>query len=680
MSKLNQIKFTLIDLIVLFSYYFFCLFLVLAIFGCFNRLLIILGLIPLLIFLIIFRKQIIFPKRYLAFFILIPLICLGLLLFFGRYSGDALYYWLPLVREIVLQGEIPELFMNSATCFTDRMPLMPLFFAGVFSFFGLSPFFVSILIFFFVAATTCLLYQWVKEKGISQEYIFFIILLLLTSPIFLKYGWTLHQEAFVLFFGTAFFYYLEKYQQRNNGFDFLLLVFSFVLAIASKFIAIILVLPLAWLVIKDKLFKEIPTSIFLISLPVIFWFIRNYLIYGNPFFFPIINEIFGGEYLYLIHKVGESSKYAREIISANETPLMGSYILTGIISFFKSLWIFCPVFILSIYGFWKQRKIQYLLLILLFFIATCFVLNKFFFIDPYPRYWYILLGLLLVYSLVGLTYIKSRIFLSLLFSFNLFGLLNTKLYLSQSKFIAPLEGYFNLFYQASQFIYEYKLIFAMLLGIFFYFLIAHQKYSKYLLLLLFCSYLVKTSSIQLSWLNIWLPILFLILLTIIWRFFINLKEGVLRKLIITYIIILLILNSWGLTSLYYIFHEKFTFPRIEEFYGVLPAAAKEIKQIEGENKDFYIYVAFPHYLTWYHNYKVVTKDNYTFHLITNLEYQENIDSLELHRLFKRSNIKYIIENSHRTFWENFFNKIKSRPDLFKVILEKDGYYLWRVYE
>jgi len=322
----------------------------------------------------------------------------------------------------------------------------------------------------------------------------------------------------------------------------------------------------------------------------------------------------------------------------------------------------------------KEENSIYFLFFIFFLVILLIV-----FLHRYIRYFYPFLGLLIIYALLGLELIKSRIFLSSIFFINLWGLLSTKVSLSQSRFLSPIEGSLSVFSTIAQFIYDYKLILAVGLGLFFYFFISQKRHSKYLILLLICAYLVKSSVVQIgSWLNIWLPILFLIFIVLFWRLLLKFKEGILRKLVITYIIILLVLNSWGLASLYFLAYHQFTFPNPRETYVDLPQIAKEIEKLEGESRDFYVFVAFSSGLDWYHNYKVVKPGSYGFHVITDLQYRNDLTASEIHNLFQRSKIKYLVQNNYRPKWPIFFDKIESRSDLFEPILRGEESSLWRV--
>ena len=659
--NLKKIEFELIDLIVISSYYFFCLLLFLSLTGLFKKELIGAGVIIFILLLVFFCRKVVFKKYYLYFFILIPLFFIGVLLFLGSFAGDAIYFWLPWAREIVLQQKMPDFLLESPVWTTSRMPLVPLFYAGIFGLLGFKASLATILSFFFAASTIFLLFQWLHEKGIDKKYIFFAALLILTNPIMLRFGGSLHQETFVLFFFTAFFYYLEKYQKTKSHLHFFLIFFSFVLASVSKVTGLILILPIVWLIIKNRPLKKEIGYLFLISLPLIIWFIRTYLIYGNPIY-PFLNNLFKGPYyeVYLI---------INQIAQQVHPVFMGS-VFAKLATLPYVFLLFCPFIILSFYGFWKERKIQYLALFLIFLLTILFIAP----FHNYYRYLLPFLGLLAIYALAGLAELKSRIFLSFVFFTSLWGLFSTEIFFSRSEFFAPIEQNLAIFSQASQFFYNYGLILAAALGLFFYFFISQRSCAKYLILLLICSYLVKSDVVQIgSWLNVWLPILLLIFIIFIWKFLTKLNEETLRKLAIAYMIVLLVLSSWGLASIYFLAHRQVAFPNLKEAYGILPRVAETLGELEGENRDFYVYVASSGYLAWYHNYKVVTYETPTFHVITNLKYREDMSAEEIHDLFQASNIKYIVENGEKEQLRAFYDKIKSRPDLFERLQES----LWQ---
>src|SRR3989344_5294510 len=113
LSTLNNQKFTSIDLIVLSSYYLFCLFLVLGLTGLFKREFIIIGLAPIFLFFWFFRPLKLSFNKLAVFFVLVPVLFAGVLFIKGAFNGDGIDYWLPWAREIVLQGRMPDFLFNT---------------------------------------------------------------------------------------------------------------------------------------------------------------------------------------------------------------------------------------------------------------------------------------------------------------------------------------------------------------------------------------------------------------------------------------------------------------------------------------------------------------------------------------------------------------------------------------
>ena len=673
-SQTTPKKFSLVDLIVFSSYYIFCVLLSLSLTGLFKKEFIILGLlVGLLFFSIFFWKRIEFKKYYLYFFIIVPLILTGVLLIRGCFGGDGIDYWLPWAKEIVLQERMPDFLLNNTAWLNSRMPVLPLFQAGIFSLFGFANWAIAFLPFFFAAASALLLYRWLLEKGVGKIYIIFGVLLLLTNPLFLNRAGEIGQESLILFFFTAFFYYLEKYQKTNNRSYFLLIFISFALASASKFSGLFLFLPLVWFIVKNKHLKKSLFYLPLTFLPSLAWLIRNYIVYDNPVY-PLLNGVFKGQYYELFLTVDR--------IIQKYNPIFWDNVMARIAEIPVSLLLlFCPLGILAFYGFWKEKKIQYIVLFLVFLLLNLLLIS----IPDYVRYLIPFSALFIVYAIVGIEAVRSRIFLSFVFFFSLLGLFFTKISLSQSQFISPIEEALSSLKSVSQFVYDYRLILAIVLSVFFFFLILpHRRSAKYLILLLASAYLIKAYSFHLgSWVNVWLPILSLIFIILIWKLAIKLREEVLWKLVAVYIIILLMSNAWGLATVYFLAHGQFVFPNIEEAYGSQPQVAAEIEKLEGENRDFYVYTSSASYFDWYHNLKVVLSRNAAFHVLTNLEageeFEESFSPVEIYNLFQKYNIKYVIDNHpDRPPLVPFFNKIKSRPDLFKPILQKEGADLWLV--
>ena len=659
----------LIDLTVLACFYFFSALLFLSLTGLFSRFWLCLILVIGLILFWFFRSCFKLNKYYFVFFLLFFLFFIGLVLFKGRLAGDGFRYWLLWAREIAEQGRMPDFLFSANSFVICRMPLMVLLMAGFFELFSAHEFLALIVPFFFLAMSALLVYNW-SQMHLKKPYWIFAPLLVLFNPVTLKWAWDFHQEALILFFFTAFFYYLEKYYQSNKFLYFFLLCLSLVLAIASKLTGFILVpVFLIYLIARRK---TIPRSwligIVFLFFPIIIWLLRNYFVYLNPFA-PYFNELFKGVFYGIIRlSEGELLKHSvSDVFDSFSTRL--KFLLQGV------LFEIFPFVLLTVYGFFQKKKSSYFLILVLFFLLAS---SKSFFIDPnqMSRYLYPLLGLFVVYGLAGLEQAKkSKLFISVLFFLALLGLFDLPLSLATSHF--SLERILSPLALMTNFILQNKIIIAGLFSLFFYFWLIRKKHYPYLFLLIFCSYLVKNSTSQISWPNVWGPVLFVLFAILIWPFLIKLKKLTLRRLVIGYLILLLFLNSWGLALASFASQRKITFPKTAD-NDIRPEAGIEIEKREGQNRDFYVYVVNPSYLGWHHHYKVVSPFLPTLYYVTDLKYRNSLEAEEIYQIFKESGIEYILENMHRAFWQDFFDQVKKRPDLFEPILEKNTYTLWRL--
>ncbi|MFH1457040.1 MAG: glycosyltransferase family 39 protein [Patescibacteria group bacterium] len=658
-----------VDLVIVFFYYLFSVLLILSLAGLFKNYYIFVSLVFFLIVLVIFRKRIaVVPiknlKRGLFLLFVVLLIFVGCLLFNGQVSGDAVNYWLPLARSIVRDSAIPDLLLDASSFLTSRPPFLPLLFAGTFSFLGFNEIFALWIPFFFSFLTLIFLCRWCKLKKIKEKYIKFIPLLFLTNPLVLSFGWDLLQESIILFFFVAFFYYFEKYKEKDTKLNLLLLLFSFILAVASKEIGLFLIIPLAFLFFKKEKLKNYKKYLFfLTAFPIFGWWIRNYLVFDNPVF-HMLSGIFKG-------------RYAEFLTFSNSYAYVYDYSLKNIFERFSpemliQFLVILPLVVVTLYMFFKKKKFEYVLLILTFFLIGQFWAGT----TGELRYYYPFLGIFLVYFLSGIEKINSRKILSVIFFISLFGLLSTSVVLSNSSFIGPIEAQIQSLSILAGFIYNYKFIVSIILTIFFYFFLSKNRDIKYLILLMLCFYSLKTPSVQISWLNTWLPILGLMIMVFAWNLLQRLdKKKIHEKITIAIAVIILFINIWGLNIGYYLANNRFPYPDLKGF-NILPQAGEKIKEIEGENKDFYILTDQPRYLSWYYDYKEVDASVSTFNYITKLKYRNTMTSEELRDLLQEAKIKYIIKSTTKTYWDYFFEKVENRPELFKPILKQDNYTLW----
>lgn len=668
----TQNKLDLIDTIILVFYYLFVCFSFLALFGFFNRFLVYLILFILVLFLFFFRQSISFNKKYLWFFLITPLVTAGFGFLRGFFTGDAYWLWLPIAREIVVHGQIPD-FLGGY--YLSQMPLLSLLFAGTFALFNSFNEFLCLWVpFFFTAATLIVLYQWAKDKNLDKKFLFFIPFLFLTNlGVAFWGGWNLLQESILLFFATTFFCYYEKYLAGHQRKDLIFFIFSFVLVIASKLSGLFLALLIPFLFFREKNKKRFLAYLFFFSVPILFWFLRNYLVYDNPVF-PLLNSLFKGRYALFLQ-----NSYFPGYFHVKTSLL----VIFGSVT--KYLWLSFPFILLSFYGFLKKRRYEYLILFLLFFL-----LKEIFYFTitvSVMRYYYLFLGLFLVYALLGLEQIKSRLAISGLVLLAVAGLLLVPVTDSSSAFISSIEDKVSFFGQLFDYLHNYWYLVLIILIPFAY-RASRQLDIAIFLIFLYSLYILHLQFIaNKSWLNTW-PFIFLSLLFLI---FFALKDRIhyVKQIIIAFIILVVFFNSWGLASVYYWHQGNITLP--VPFIWQTSHWAREIldKQTSPAERDnFYILIAEqPDYFNWWTDYQAINLFDFDFWLLLQ-GYDIRLSDLALHRLFVQRKVRYLVKNEIEKYrfgdrankeFEQFFEKIKN-SNYFKLIASQDDqYFIWQVY-
>jgi len=535
---------TFIDTVVLSFYYLFVCFLSLGLFGLFNRLFVFIILLVLGLGLFFLRKSITFRKKDLWFFLLTAVSAVGFALLRGFFTGDAILVWLAAAKKTVETGFIPS-FLTWYPY--PGMPLPSLLFAATFSLFKQCNELLAVWVpIFFTGATLVLLYHWAKEKNIGKKFLFFLPFLFLTSILVQFYGsWNLLQESLVLFFTTAFFYYYEKYLTKKKKKYLILFIVSLVLAFVSKisgfFLALLLV-PFFFKIKKKKIFLS---YLFVFSVPVILWLVRNYLLFDNPFF-PAFNSIFKGRYYDSILKY-----FAYAVYPDNLLTIQGK--ITHIL---KMLFTAFPYLLLSFYGFLKQKHYEYLFLFISFFLVK----ETFLFTatDSTARYYYLFLGLILIYSLKGLEKLKSKKAIGFFVLLAFWGLLRTPVTDSTSIFISSFEDKLSFFGQIFGLFYQYW--YFVLLGLIPLVYFAVKKTGiKIFLIFLYCLFILHLRFVaNKSWLNTWSFISLALLLFIIFAFKKRFKYF--KQIIVVLILLALFVNSWLMSLVYYSKHGGIVFP------------------------------------------------------------------------------------------------------------------------
>ncbi len=652
------------DAIIIFFYALFFYLLFLGLTGLFKNYFIAAGIIVFAGFFLIFRKSI-KPigkedlKRGFIIFLLMSIIFVGCLFLIGDFPVDALGSWLPLAREIVRQSRIPDLLTSTNTFFTSRPPFFPLLAGATFSFFGFkaaTAFWIPILFSFLSAA---LLYKWWNFKKINGDYSYFIFILFLACPLVLNWGWTLNQDALIMFFFIAFFYYLDRYKVEGGGKNLILLLASCVLALASKETGLMLLIALFvfWLATPAKLLKL--KWALLGFIPMYFWWFRNFLIFDNPVY-PLLNSVFKGRF----HSYSCCNFPMQNLFERFSPNILSIFI------------VILPLIIVAVYFLIKKREFEYLLMLGFMFLVSQFW--TFLPTDNDIRYYYPFVGPLIIYFFGGMAQIKSRIFLSFIFFVSVWGLLSSPVIISLGSFIHSLESGLGFLLNLVKIVSGYELIAALALSLFFYFFLAKKESAKYLIFFIIGFFAVRTYVSQyLSWLNVWIPILISLVVILTWPFLQKIEKHRLFKLIFASIFLLIFFNTWGLNFIYFFKNKHFPYHYWQK-NNFLTLVGNEIKKEENGNNNFFILGDDYGFLNWYYDLKEIDMISWTFQYVTNLKYRNDMSSAEIYSLLKTANVEYVLRSTEKNNWGHFFEKVNNDPAYFRPIVEQDGLTLWKM--
>ncbi|MBU1164130.1 glycosyltransferase family 39 protein [Patescibacteria group bacterium] len=678
LNKLIKKELDFIEVVLLFFYYIVSVALLLGLLGYFNRWLLLFDLAVFVVAFALLRIKIKVKKYHFIALALAVFSLIGFGLLRGYIAGDATWFWLPISRTLAQIGEISTSVSDWRWIPLTRQPIFYLLIASTFSLFNTFQAFTALWIpLLFSGLTAVLLFKWAKEKGIKKEYLIFIPLLVLCNRLVAYWGWNLMQESIILFFATAFFYYYDKYLEEKTNHNLFFLAISFILATLSKVTGFFLVIPLFFAFLKSKKTRKyFIIIVVIISLPLLIWLLRNFIIFNNPVF-PVLKGVFVGPYdQYMTENLDfklfgvpelENSIHKRTVHDINL--MMTAY----------------PFILLALWGLWKYRKYGILFTLFLFFIIQETVMYAPLNAD---RRHYLFLGVLIIYAVLGLEKLKSKLFLLLLHLLALGVLLKTPLTRSTSQFILGVEGLFSPFLFIVDFMHNNPL--AVLIIMFpFLLYIVYKKFeqSKIILLSIYCLYILTLTWIfNKSWVNTWLPILFILLFIACYAIISKYKDVNVKKILIPVVIIILLLNSWGMAIVYYINQGNINLP-VSHVYNGNHGIVKYLEENETSPKDsFYIIARDVDYLIWYKNYQAMRINHPEFNHLTGLRYNENLSAEEIHSIFIASKIKYIAVNNYilPQSLANLLEKIREKPDLFKeVFVEKykeyGFFYLYQIY-
>jgi len=192
----------------------------------------------------------------------------------------------------------------------------------------------------FSSLTIFLLLHWAKES--KRRFVaYFAVFSLLSSYIYMTIFQGYLIEPLSIFFLTAAFYFLYRYEKDQKEFYLILLILSLSLGSLTQLSGLLfgLIIFIALLIKYRKNALKIIFYFFLFHIPTLVWLVRNYYYYNNPFY-RSLTSLFSGKWNE-IHKLWPSTPKELEI---------------GILKFFKDVLIKFPAVIPYLIYSFRTRK------------------------------------------------------------------------------------------------------------------------------------------------------------------------------------------------------------------------------------------------------------------------------------------------------------------------------------
>src|SRR3989344_857046 len=668
LKKIKSDSYSFSEIVLIGSFFISALLLLAGALGVFNRIFVATVFLFLVAMGYYLRKNI-SEIKYWQFFLLVPAVSLGFMLLRGFFIGDVYYHWLPFAREIALTGSFPD-FVNFN--WFSVMPLPTLLMAATFSLFGtLSQFANLWMPLVFSAATLIVLLEWGKHRKLDRKYWIFLGVLFLTNASFLGLSWNPMQDPLILFFATCFFYYYDRFLEERSRRNLFFLLLSLMLAALAKYngIFLLLFLPFLFSKAKDKLFFLKYTLIF--SLPLFYWFARNYAIYGNPVF-PVLNGFFGGPYA---DTYSQFFEYAHHQFTPY--PTLASKLKFISTALLEEL----PYILLAVYGLIKKRA-----WIILGVFGAYFIYKEVFLFSSTSgvRYYYLFLGLILIYALDALQGMRSKIVLGGLVALAFYQLFSILPVDSESLFISRFENIFSFALPAVNLVYAQRLFLALGLGVLSTSIKDIEK-TKTVLLYLYSLFALKLRFVvNKSWINIW-PAIASGIAFLLGSFMRPLRFYQI-KIAVALLVVIVFLNSWVMGSAYYLNQGRFEFPVSHIWADSARAKGVLDRETADISKDSFYIMIFANrgYFLWKTDYRAVTYSDFDFHELVDGRYHKDLGVEETKKLLIEYNIKYIVINelSNDTDYTDFgnFADLVADSNLFELIAEDEASHkVWRVY-
>ena len=264
---------------------------------------------------------------------------------FPPFWPDSFSTYLQYGRTIVEDGKLPLYDYSNIRYIFAYPPLLYTKIAFLFSIFN--NFFDSTTVgipIFYTLLTFFILINWSKEYSDEKEVQYFVLMSFLLS-ISIIHSTMLLQESPLIFFSSLSFYLLDRYLKKKEDFILNLLFISCCLCMLTKYSGLVITLLIFSALIHKGYIKKMILKIPLL-IPAIFWYLRNFIFYKNPF--PPLLSGFFKENIYEMSLFATIYKIPTDIDNLN------------IISISFRFLILFPAIIFVIIYMIKKRKIFYI--------------------------------------------------------------------------------------------------------------------------------------------------------------------------------------------------------------------------------------------------------------------------------------------------------------------------------
>lgn len=627
---------------------------------------------------------------YRWLWLVVPVMLIGWMLLRGFYTGDAYAYWLPWGRDLALSGTMPAWIESIHMSYASAGPIWPLSVGAMFTILPIHEFSVTVLPLLFFTLGVLVMVAWMREKELSKGYQLIGVLLILFSSQTAFWSWNILTEA-VLFLGfVLFFYFFEKAWsvnsdqpastelQRGGGTgisnkEWVFLGMSFVFVVLVKFSSFLLVVPLIFLVINQRRSISLRRLLYwlLVSIPVLVWFGRNYMIYGNPIF-PILNDFFGGPFAH-IYSLSDPFEYWLERFPT--TSSRAQFIL-------KDLFITFPMVVLGLAGMARSKlKLPHIALLV---VAVCAGIFFVFSASSGMRYLWPYMGLVAVYATIALRDMKSVWLRALSWLIALWSVLSIEPINSTSAFISSIESALSVIGVLAHYAYSYQIVILVIAIPVAYLLSRRVFVWRYSTILLLATGILHTRWIMnKSFLNTWTFILLLLALIVVMVLFKRFAER--RTLLFwiggIYLFSIFFVNSYAQAALFYA-KNGFSFP-VTHVFEQSSVLNPLLDQYHHPEDGGLLTLGGSDYYVWYYEIPAYTLNSFELTKRTGRVFNRDMGATDASMLLHDAGISTVAnnaENYNDPISGDFAHVLDSDPSLFEKICNQgsETECIWKV--